>query len=290
MSSIITGRGKVSDQGAARRHRMWGSVANAWSDYADYADERGARITEWMLTATRLRKGQRVLELACGAGGTGLAAAELVGPDGEVVLSDVAPEMAAIAASRAKRRARRNVRTRVLDLDHLDEPDESYDAVLCREGLMFAGDPVGAAAEIRRVLRPGGRVAVAVWGPPERNPWLSLVLRSVADHVGHPVPPPGVPGPFSLADEAVLGRALAGAGLADIEIAGLDTPARADSFDTWWARTCALAGPLSTVIAALPAESVARLRGRVRAAVEPFVTPAGLELPGLALLATARRP
>lgn len=92
-------------------------------------------------------------------------------------------------------------------------------------------------------MSSGGRVAVAVWGPPERNPWLSLVLRSVADHVGHPVPPPGVPGPFSLADEAVLGRALAGAGLADIEIAGLDTPARADSFDTWWARTCALAGP-----------------------------------------------
>jgi ubiquinone/menaquinone biosynthesis C-methylase UbiE len=96
-----------------------------------------------------------------------------VAPGGEVVLSDVAAEMTAIAAARAEARGLGNVRTRQLDLERIDEPDGSYDVVLCREGLMLVPDPARAAGEIRRVLRPGGRAALAVWGPRERNPWLA---------------------------------------------------------------------------------------------------------------------
>lgn len=105
-----------------------------------------------------------MLELACGAGGLGIAAAER---GHEVVLSDVAPEMTAIAAGRASGLP---VSTLVLDLDRIDQPDGSFDAVLCREGLMFAADHAGAAREIARVLAPGGRVAIAVWAARERNP------------------------------------------------------------------------------------------------------------------------
>jgi SAM-dependent methyltransferase len=116
-----------------------------------------------------------VLELACGPGGVGIAAAELVGPAGEVVLSDIAAEMTAIAANRAAAAGLGNVRTLTLDLDDLDQPDQAYDVVVCREGLMFALDPAHAVAEMRRILRPGGRVALAVWGPRARNPWLALL-------------------------------------------------------------------------------------------------------------------
>ena len=98
-------------------------------------------------------------------------------PGGEVVLSDVVPEMTAIAAARAEALGLDNVSTCVLDLEQIDQPDDSYDVVLCREGLMFAADPARAAGEIRRVLRPGGRVALAVWGPRERNPWLGHRVR-----------------------------------------------------------------------------------------------------------------
>ena len=102
---------------------------------------------------------------------------------------------------RDRRRARRRPRpaqravARVLDLERIDEPDASYDVVLCREGLMFALEPGRAVAEIRRVLRPGGRVAVAVWAARERNPWLGLVMDAVSAQIGAPVPPPGDPGP-----------------------------------------------------------------------------------------------
>ena len=131
-----------------------------------------------MLELTAPRPGERVLELACGPGGLGLAAAPLVAPRGEVVVSDVVPEMTAIAAARADALGLTNVRTRELDLESIDEGDDAYDVVLCREGLMFATDPARAAREIRRVLRPGGRVAIAVWGRASATPgWPSCSTR-----------------------------------------------------------------------------------------------------------------
>ena len=270
-------------------HGMWAAVAPAWAEHAAYADARGAEVAERMLEVTAPRPGDRVLELACGPGGLGLAAAPRVAPDGEVVLSDVAPEMTAIAAGRAVWLGLRNVSARTLDLESIDEPDGRYDVVLCREGLMFATDPARAASEVARVLSPGGRVAIAVWGPRERNPWLGLVFDAVGAQLGRPVPPPGVPGPFSLADAEGLATLLSGVGLEDIAVTELAVPLRAASFEEWWRRTSALAGPLATILASLPEPAERALAARLREATRTYATPAGLELPGVSLVASARR-
>ena len=154
---------------------------------------------------------------------------------------------------------------------------------------MCALEPARAVGEIRRVLRPGGRVALAVWGPRERNPWLGLVFDAVSAQTGRPVPPPGVPGPFSLGDSATVVALLADAGLADVQIRELPTPLRAGTFEEWWARTSALAGPLAKILAALPEGAAQALRERLRDAVRPYTTPSGLEIPGLTLIASARQ-
>jgi ubiquinone/menaquinone biosynthesis C-methylase UbiE len=273
-----------------RLHASWSSVAGAWERYADEADERGVALSERMLEAAAVRPGAHVLELACGPGGLGLAAAQRVGPDGSVVVSDVAAEMTAIAGRRAAEGGLRNVAARVIDLDAIGEADASYDAVLCREGLMFALEPADALREIARVLRPGGRVAIAVWGPRERNAWLGVVFDAASAVLGAPVPPPGVPGPFSLSDADRLAALLDGAGLAGVAIEDVAVPLRAASFEAWWARTTALAGPLARRLAALPDEAAAAIRERARVAALAYATPDGLELPGLALLASAQRP
>jgi ubiquinone/menaquinone biosynthesis C-methylase UbiE len=278
-----------STQLRAQLHGMWASVAPAWAEHADYADTRGAVITDRLLELSAPGPGERVLELACGPGGVGIAAAGLVGPAGEVVLSDVAAEMTAIAAARAAAAGLGNVRTLTLDLDDLGQPDQAYDVVLCREGLMFALDPAHAVAEIRRILRPGGRVALAVWGPRARNPWLSLVFDAVSAQLGTTLPPPGVPGPFALDDPERLAGLLAGAGLAEVAVTEVPTPLRDASFDAWLARTSALAGPLAKRLAALPEPARRQLRDRLEAAVRPYRTPAGLDFPGVSLLASGRR-
>jgi ubiquinone/menaquinone biosynthesis C-methylase UbiE len=271
----------------AQLHGMWGSVAPAWREHADFIDRRGRVTTERLLELAAVRPGDRVLELACGPGGLGLAAARLAGPDGEVVLSDVAEEMTPVALARAHERGLSNVAARVLDIEAIDEPNQAYDVVLCRDGLMFALDPAQAARELHRILRPEGRYAVAVWGPAERNPWLSIVLDSVSRQLDHPVPPPGVPGPFALSDAEKLSSLLRGANL-EVSIEELPVPMEAASFEEWWERTCALAGALSRVVAALPAEVLDAVQDRARTASERYVGASGLAFPGLQLLASGQ--
>lgn len=268
---------------------MWASVAPGWEAHATYTDVRGAAPTAALLDRAAVAPADRVLELACGPGSVGLAAANRVGPDGHVVLSDVVPEMAAIAGRRAAALGITNVSTAIRDIEEIDDPDDSYDAVVCREGVMFATDQARACAEMARVVRPGGRVAIATWGPQDRNPWLGLVLESVSEQVGHPVPPPGMPGPFALSDAARVHTLLADAGLEDVSVDELDLPLRAAGFDEWWTRTCDLAGPMRQIVASLPDDSMAELTDRARAKVEPYATDDGLVLPGVCLIASARK-
>jgi ubiquinone/menaquinone biosynthesis C-methylase UbiE len=270
-------------------HGMWASVADAWDTYAGLADEVHAEATTRMLEITAPRPGERVLELACGAGGAGLAAARLVEPGGDVVLSDVVPAMVAAAGRRAVERGLTNVQTKVIDLDQIGEPDAAYDVVLCREGLMFAFDPAAAAAQIARVLRPGGRVGIAVWGPRAANPWLSVVFDAASEVLGAPVPPPGLPGPFALADREHLAAILAGAGLAQVSVAEIIGTRRDTTFEQWWTRTTALAGPLAQRLAALPDAVKDGLKGKLREAVRPYRSADGLAFPSLNLLATASK-
>jgi SAM-dependent methyltransferase len=155
---------------------------------------------------------------------------------------------------------------------------------------MFAAEPQRAIAEIHRVLRPTGRATIAVWGPQAANPWLGVVFDAVTAVTGFPVPPPGIPGPFALADEARLHEMFSAAGFDDVVTSRLPTPLHASSFEAWWARTRAIAGPLSAMLARLDSATNDALEARLRAAVAAYTTPAGLDLPGLTLLVSARRP
>jgi SAM-dependent methyltransferase len=267
---------------------MWGSVAGSWGEHAAFVDERGAAVTARMLELAAPGPGDRVLELACGPGGAGLAAAGRVEPGGNVVMSDVAAEMTAIAAARARDLGLDNVSTRELDLESIDEPDDSYDVVLCREGLMLVPEPHRAAAEIARVLAPDGRVAIAVWGPRERNPWLGHLFDAVSEQVGAPIPPPGRPGPFSLSDADALAALLSGSGLAGVTVTEESVPMPAASFEEWWSVVPALAGPLGNVLAALPEDAREAIRASAESSLRAYETPAGLEIPGVSLLASGR--
>jgi len=288
MTSIIQ-RPDGASELREQLHRMWSSVAGGWAAHAAFVSARGAGVTRTLLERADPKPGERVLELACGAGDVGIAAAPLVGAEGEVVLSDIAPEMTAIARHRAHALGVGNVTARDLDLEQIDESDASYDVVLCREGLMLVPDPARATSEIARVLRPGGRVALAVWGPREDNPWLGVVFDSVSHALGVPTPPPGVPGPFSLSDDVEVARLLADAGLVDVSVAAQAVPYRAASAEEWWARTAALAGPLAQRLAALPEPAREALFTRARQAISTYETPGGVEIPGVSLIAAATR-
>src|SRR6476620_10834197 len=282
--STTTTADEIRAQTRARRD----GVAGGWEQHADYVETRGAHVTELMLARTAPRPGERVLELASGAGDIAIAAAPLVVP-GEVVVSDVAAELVDIAARRAAARGLANVTPRVFGVEAIDDEDASYDVVLCREGLMFAVDPELAAREIARVLRPAGRTALAVWGPRAQNPWLGCVFDAVSAQFERPMPPPGIPGPFALSEPGRLEQLLAGE-LEAVEVEKVAVTLIAASFDGWWSRVSALAGPLSSILGGMSGEAQTALRGRLEDAVLPYRTAdGGLSFPGVSLLASGRR-
>jgi ubiquinone/menaquinone biosynthesis C-methylase UbiE len=284
----------TAEEVRTRVHRMWGSVAESWGEHATQVEQRAEVVTTLMLDAVSPASGDDVLELACGAGGLGLAIADRVTPGGSVVLSDVAPEMVTIAAARAARRdeaagAPGAVTAKVIDLEKISLPDASFDIVVCREGLMFALDPKQAMSEVARVLRPGGRVAVAVWGSRSSNPWLGVLADVVQEHRGVPVPPPGIPGPFSLGDPGALASTLDSAGLEQVRVVEVAVPTRDASFEDYWELRTDLAGPLKRLLTAMSAEDLAAIRDAVRERLSQYQTAAGLEIPGLAYIGSARR-
>jgi SAM-dependent methyltransferase len=265
-------------------HAIWSAVARSWKEHADFVEARGAVVSTAMLAVADLRPGDDVLELGCGPGGVGMAAAEIVAPDGQVVLSDVAPEMTAIAEERAQRHGLHNVAVRELDMEHIDLPDASFDRVLCREALMLVADPTTAAREALNVLRPGGRAVFAVWGPARANPWLSTLLDAVSAQLGAPIPPPGMPGPFALSDDGSLAHVLSAAGFTDVEVEPVATPLRVASIDEWWTVVPSLAGPVAAIINSLPDDVTSAMRVNAEAALADYRDASGYTIPGLSLV------
>lgn len=142
------------------------------------------------------------------------------------------------------------------------------------------------------MLRPNGRVAVAVWGAREDNPWLGLLLDAIIEITGIVVPPPGVPGPFALSDADALQKLFGDAGFADfaaVVIHRVAASLRSPSFDAWWERNLTVAGPIVAILAGLDDATRARVQDTVRTAVARYDTAGALELPGVALMLTARR-
>jgi SAM-dependent methyltransferase len=252
--------------------QQWSDAASSWARAAEEEETGASReATVWMLEAADLRPGERVLELACGAGRVGLQAAGRVGPEGTVLCTDFSEAMVEAVTERVERLGVSNVSTRVLDAEHIDlDGEEPFDAVLCRFGYMLMADPLQALRESGRVLRPGGRLVLAVWGSGEDNPWLSTILGTVISHLNAPPPQPGDPGPFSLGDLGRLREMVEQAGLVNTEVAEAEAKQRYESLAGWWDEILEVSGPLATMLKALPEEDRAKIRATALAEAEQF--------------------
>lgn len=272
---------------------QWGGAAEHWARAAE-KDEVGAaaEVATWMLRAADLQPGERVLEVAGGAGRIGLQAASAVGPEGSVLCSDFSEEMVKVARERFARLGVSNIETRILDAQNLELEDDGFDAVLCRFGYMLMPDPLQALRESARVLRPGGRLILGVWGTAEQNLWLTTILVAVMDHLSAPPPEQGAPGPFSLGEPDRLRGLLDQAGLAEVEIEAIETRQVYDSPEGWWERILSVGGPLALILDPLPEADRNAIRDAALAKGREVAEEHGGEtvFPATAVGARARRP
>jgi SAM-dependent methyltransferase len=214
----------------------WTATAEGWGKRADQFRRATMPVATWMVDAVGPQPGDTLLELAAGPGDTGFLAAELIRPGGTLICSDFVPEMLKVAQERAKALGLDNVRFKQIDAEtSIDIEAASIDGALCRWGYMLMADPVTALGQTRRVLKPGGRLALAAWSGPDDNPWSAMPTRELIRRGLEAPPDPDVPGQFSWAEKGVIAERLEEAGFVDYEIAAVDFTIAYRSAEDWWA-------------------------------------------------------
>ena len=266
----------------------WEDAAAGWGRRAQAEGDWAMPVSVWMLDRLGLQPGQRVLELASGTGDTGFLAAELIRPGGTLISSDGAAAMVDVARERAAARGLVNVEFRQLELEWIDLETASVDAILCRFGLMLILDPSAALQEMRRVLRPGGRLALAVWDRREENPWLMLPGRALVE-LGYAAPPdPAAPGPFALSDSGRLAEMLEAAGFVEPTLGTVDLPREFADTAAFLDATVELSSSFATAWAGLDEPARAAVGRRLHELTQPFTAGDGtVHLPARALLVAA---
>ena len=274
----------------------WEEAAPGWVAQQKLMRDFAAPVSHWMVNAISPQPGQRVLELAAGLGETAMLAAELVAPMGGVIVSDQAEAMLAGARARAIELSLNNIEFQVLNAEWIDLPLASVDAVLCRWGYMLMADPATALGETRRVLRPGGRLALAVWDAIEHNPWAELPARELRER--DPAPEVGgdpaegtaaaEPGPFALGSPERVIALLEEAGFAEIEVEALDLLRRHQDFEELWETTLDLSRNFHDAILSRPEPEIAEIKASLAERLAPYTAGDGtLAIPGRTLLASA---
>ena len=265
------------------------TLAPTWAKRSSQIEQVAAPVREWLVGELAPSDGDVILELAAGVGDTGFDAAELLGDEGRLISSDFSPKMLEEARHRGAERGVRNADYRVIDAERIELDDDSVDGVLCRYGFMLMADTAAALAETRRVLRPGGRLALAVWGPPERNPFFSIVGGKLVEggHVPPPKPPPA-PGIFAMGSEERTAQLLEAAGFGDVRIAEVEVRFRVPSAREYLEFTADTAGPIAIAVRGLPDEDRKALESELEQAFAPFASGEGYELTGVTLCAVAR--
>jgi ubiquinone/menaquinone biosynthesis C-methylase UbiE len=205
---------------------QWQGAAEAWHRWNPAIQDWLGPSTEQMLDLAEVGLGGNILDVAAGAGEPAITAAKRVGPTGSVLATDISPKILEYAARAARDQGVSNLETRVMDGEHLDLPDESFDVVISRVGLIYFPDQQRALSEIRRVLKLGGRIAAIVYSTPDKNGFFSIPIGIIRRRAQLPPPAPGQPGPFSLGAAGVLEDAYRRAGFRNIVTQAIDSPVR----------------------------------------------------------------
>jgi ubiquinone/menaquinone biosynthesis C-methylase UbiE len=263
------------------------AIAPTWERRRAEIEAAMTPVREWMLRELAPRAGDSVLELAAAVGDTGFDAATVVGDRGRLISTDLSPAMVAAARRRGAERGLRNVEYRVIDAERIGLGADSVDGVVCRLGYMLMADKATALAETRRVLRPGGRLTLAVWGAMEQNPFFTIVAISLTQH-GH-LPPPEPPGPpvFSMASAGRTTALLESAGFSGVRTEEVPVRFEVPDVDEYLHLIADTAGPLGLALRGLSETDREAVKLDVGDSLARFAADRGYGLPGVALCGVA---
>jgi len=269
---------------------QWEKAAQGWNDHAAQIREWLGSATEAMLGMAGVKRGSHVLDVAAGAGDQTLDIAERVGPQGFVLATDLSPAILRFAKANARRAGYRNVETRVADGERLEVEEASFDAAVCRLGLMFFPDPLQGLREMYRALKPGGGVCTMVFSTPEANPCIRTLISTALEHAGVPPRDPYQPGGLmSLGKPGLIDELFTAAGFRDVATTKMEAPFKLPRTRDYLSFIQTSASPIQQILSKLDAAKREAAWAAMEERLKVFETAAGWEGPNELLLTAARR-
>lgn len=267
---------------ATQQRAFWNSEATRrWVTEQVRIDRIFAAVTDAALAAAAPKPGDSVLDIGCGTGTTLLRLAEAVGPDGRVLGVDISEQQVALARQRIASAGATLARVVLDDAATHDFPPAAFDLAFSRFGVMFFADPIAAFSNIRRAMKPAGRLAFAVFRPGAENPWATASIAAIRHLLTPPAPPePEEPGQFAWGDPARVRRILSGAGFRDVALAPLDLPITLGADATEASRVAMFLGQGARLLYGLPEATREAARSAFEAFFKTHEGPGGVALRG----------
>jgi len=273
-----------------QQREQWSNVAQGWRRrWAAF--ERGAQpLSDRLMELAHVAPGHKVLDVATGIGEPAMTAARKAGPGGSVVAIDQAPQMLEVARERMQAVGIENVEFVEGDAEAVTLPLDSFDAVVCRWGLMFFHNPVGTLARLRNSLVPGGWLAAAVWGEPSQVPIIALPFSVFSRELSQPPSPLSGPNPFALSLPARLEQALRDAGFANVWCEPLTVTFEFASVDELLGHLGDVSAPIRMIMSTLSPPDQDEFWKKLAEAAARFADTDGvIRLPNTCLVAEGQR-
>lgn len=263
----------------------WSRSAPFWERHRELIRQMFAPITSALVEDAEIGSGQTILDVGTGSGEPALSLAELVGPEGKIIGVDPIPGMVEAARRAAASLGLGNTQFDVAFADHLPFPPDTFDAAVSRLGAMFFPSPIDAVREILRVLKPGRKMALAVWHFAERNPFHCALSRVMDRYVNPPQPGPDDFDAFRFAPPGKLLRALSEAGATASSERLLQFNIHAPlSVEEYWALRLEMSEKLRAKLATLSPAKRAEVNHEMLKALGQYSTGSGMSFPAEVLI------
>lgn len=278
------------EQFKAATREQWDKTGKGWNEQSPNIRVWLAEATKTMLDLANVGAGSRVLDVAAGAGDQTLDIAQRVGPSGSVLATDLSPGVLQFAGENAQRAGLTNVETKVADGENLGVEKASFDAAVCRLGLMFYPDPLKGLRELHDALKPRGRACVMVFSEPQKNPCIGILVSTAFKHAGLPPRDPYAPGGLlSLGKPGLIDELFTKAGFSDASTIKLSAPFRLPSAKDYLTFIRTSAGPIIQILGRLDEAARAAAWAEIEEKLNAFQTPSGWVGPNELLLTAGRR-
>lgn len=245
-----------------QQRQTWNKYSAGWKKWDGFMKNLMNPVSEKLIKCLELKGDEHVLDIASGTGEPGLTACKTL-TLGKVTSIDFSEKMVAIANENAKQRGISNYQSQVAEVSNIPFEDNLFDGIICRFGMMFFPDIRQSLHEIKRVLKPKGKLAVAVWASPEYNSFLTLLGMTVAEKLSLPKPLPDTPGIFRFAKPGHLSGLFKDAGFVDVTESNINGEISYGSFEQYWEVSTDVAGPIMELMKNEPADVIADIKQAV---------------------------